>query len=154
SELRICRWVGGHRVRQYETSHPWIGFVLELGRLDHETWMLLGEAVSKVEHVAGVPLQPAVADELNLSYLSKNAHATTQIEGNTLSAEEVRRVVEHKLVLPPSQEYLSREVENVVSAYNLIIGELLQRRIPELTVERIREFNHLVLAGLPREDEY
>jgi cell filamentation protein, protein adenylyltransferase len=141
-------------VRQYKASHPWITFVLELGRLDHETWMLLGEAVSKIEHVAGVPLQPAVADELNLIYLSKSAHATTQIEGNTLSAEEVRRVVEQKLVLPPSQEYLAREVENIVAAYNLIIGELLQRRIPGLTVERIKEFNQIVLDGLPREDEY
>jgi Fic family protein len=141
-------------VRQHETTHPWITFVLELGRLDHETWMLLGEAVSKVEHVAGVPLRPAVAQELNLIYLSKSAHATTQIEGNTLSEEQVRQVVEQRLVLPPSQAYLSREVGNIVDAYNLIIDELLQGQIiPGLTVERIREFNQLVLDGLPREDE-
>lgn len=86
--------------RTYRGTHPWITFQLNLKDLDHVSWMLLGEAISKCEHISGVPLQPAVARKLNLVYLTKGVHATTQIEGNTLSEEEVHKRIEHELVLP------------------------------------------------------
>jgi hypothetical protein len=35
--------------------------------------MLLGEASSKCEHIAGVPLQPDVARDLHQLYLAKGA---------------------------------------------------------------------------------
>jgi hypothetical protein len=57
--------------RQYARTHPWITFRVDLHTLAHKTWMLLGEAESKCEHVAGVPLRPATADRLNGIYLSK-----------------------------------------------------------------------------------
>lgn len=136
-------------MKRYEETHPWITFRLDLVReLDHEIWLLLGEAASKLEHIAGVPLQPHLAQELNQIYLSKGAHATTQIEGNTLSEEEVRKRVDHELKLPPSQEYLGREVDNVVSGYNRIVDEVVDRKPLELTPARIGEFNKLVLDGL------
>src|SRR6266511_3298337 len=75
--------------RRYEETHPWITFQLDLTELDHMTWLLLGEAISKCDHIAGVPLQPEVAALLNMVYLTKGIHATTQIEGNTLSEEQV-----------------------------------------------------------------
>ena len=50
----------------------------------------VGEAVSKIEHIAGVPLEPESARALHEVYLAKGALATTAIEGNTLSEEEVR----------------------------------------------------------------
>lgn len=44
-----------------------------------------------MDHLAGALLKPETADEMNLVYLAKGAHATTAIEGNTLSEEEVCR---------------------------------------------------------------
>jgi Fic family protein len=144
----------GSSVRLYEETHPWITFRLDLQReLDHECWMLLGEAVSKLEHIAGVPLRPDVAEELNSIYLSKGAHATTQIEGNTLSEEEVRRRVDDDLKLPPSQEYLGQEIDNVVRGYNLIVDEVAERRPLALTTGRITKFNEIVLDRLPTEGD-
>ncbi|MCC6745869.1 MAG: Fic family protein, partial [Acidobacteria bacterium] len=62
-------------------TYPWITFRLDLSELSTETWMLLGEARSKCEHIAGVPLKPAVAERLHRLYLAKGVHATTAIEG-------------------------------------------------------------------------
>jgi len=138
--------------RQFQKTHPWITFNLDLKRLGYQTWMLVGEAVSKCEHIAGVPLKPEVAHGLNEVYLSKSAHATTQIEGNTLSEEEVLRRVRHDLPLPPSREYLGQEIDNIIDAYNLIIDEVVEGRPLGLTAERVQNFNRLVLRDLPPEE--
>ncbi|KND30264.1 Fic family protein [Streptomyces stelliscabiei] len=138
--------------RTYRGTHPWITFQLNLKDLDHVSWMLLGEAISKCEHISGVPLQPAVARKLNLVYLTKGVHATTQIEGNTLSEEEVHKRIEHELVLPPSQQYLGQEVDNIVEGYNLIIKDVVEGRPLTLTPERIKQFNAIVLKDLPPEE--
>ncbi|HEX5496909.1 MAG TPA: Fic family protein [Mycobacteriales bacterium] len=135
--------------RHYERTHPWISFALDLRSLDHLTWMRLGEAVSKCEHIEGVPLRPAIAEDLNEIFLTKGVHATTQIEGNTLSEEQVRRRVRHDLPLPPSQEYLGREVDNIVEACNGVVEEVRSRVPLEITPDRITRFNALVLRDLP-----
>lgn len=133
-------------------THPWITFEIDLNRLDHVTWMLLGEAVSKCEHISGVPLRPAVAKRLNGVYLTKGAHATTQIEGNSLSEDQVHERIEHGLKLPPSQEYLGQEIDNIVEGYNLIIRDVIEGRPLTLTPERIKQFNAIVLKDLPPEE--
>ncbi|MFF8437749.1 Fic family protein [Streptomyces bacillaris] len=115
--------------------------------------MLLGEAISKLEHVAGVPLQPKVAAELNTVYLTKGAHATTQIEGNTLSEADVRKRVDHELPLPPSQEYLGQEIDNVIQGYNQIVDEVVGGTRLALHLDRICEFNKIVLNGLPADGD-
>jgi Fic family protein len=78
--------------------------------------------------------------------------ATTAIEGNTLSEEEARRVVEGSSDLPPSREYLEREIENVLAAYNVARRELLDDPALPFSVERIREYNRLILQGLNLEE--
>jgi Fic family protein len=135
-------------MRQYEESHPWITFLPKIEDIGYESWLLMGEALSKFDHLAGVPLQPQTAEELSKIFLSKGAHATTQIEGNTLSEEQVRRRVDHDLELPPSQEYLGQEIDNVVNGYNRIVNDVVERRPLALTVDRITEFNKVVLEGL------
>ena len=121
-------------------------------QIDSRMWMLLGEVISKSEHIAGAPLKPGLAQHLNEIYLSKGAHATTWIEGNTLSEKEVLQRVQRKLDLPPSQEYLGQEIDNIVKAHNLIIDDILHDRSLALTPERIALFNRLVLDGVPVDD--
>jgi Fic family protein len=136
-------------MREYEKTHPWITFRIDLRELDPETWLLLGEAASKCQHVAGVPLRPEVAQKLHEVYLSKGAHGTTSIEGNTLSEQEVLEQVQGTAKpLPSSSKYLQVEVQNVLNAFNVILGDMRAGRPLDLTPERITSFNRLVLDDL------
>ena len=138
--------------RPYERTHPWLTFSFDLRRLKHADWLALGEAVSRIEHVAGAPLDPAVADDLHRLYLAKGVLATTAIEGNTLSEDEVRGLIDRKLTLPPSQRYLGQEIDNVVAACDLLIRELDRNGRVPLTVELVKQLNGMVLDGLEVED--
>lgn len=115
--------------------------------------MLLGEARSNVVRLNESLLRPEVAQGINTLYLAKGVHATTAIEGNTLSEEDAIALVEgRQLHLPPSREYLAREGENIVDACNWIKDELLGGRQGALTMDLLREFNRRVLGGLEVED--
>lgn len=86
-------------------------------------------------------------------YLAKGFLATTAIEGNTLSEDEVRRILDHDLRLPPSRQYLQQEIENVLHAYNRVKEELLAEPALPITVERLCEYNRLILDGLELEED-
>lgn len=139
-------------MRTFERTHPWISFRIDLRQARPQLWLLLGEAASKCEHIAGVPLRPATAESLHRLYLAKGALATTAIEGNTLTEKEVLRHLEGKLKLPPSKEYLAQEVDNIVAAYNRI-REALREGNDSLTPARVCEFNRWVLDKLPPEGQ-
>lgn len=111
-------------------------------------WLFLGEAQSKCVHIVGVPLRPDTAQKLYQLYLAKGVLATTAIEGNTLSEQEVLQHLEGKLKLPPSREYLAQEIDNIVAGCNHILREIEQRRQPELNVDVIKEMNKTVLNKL------
>lgn len=128
-------------------EHPWITFEVNLSAMGAQFWMLLGEARSKCNHLCRVPLPKAYADQLHRISLAKGAHATTAIEGNTLSEDTVRAIVEMQPV-PGSPEYQVREVENVVRAYNWVLQEIGAGRTPVLSPELIAHFNRMVLEGL------
>jgi hypothetical protein len=145
--------LGGTSMRTYEETHPWITFTFDARPLSHKTWLLLGEAWSKCDHVAGVPLRPAVAERLHQIYLSKGVHGTTSIEGNTLSEEEVLARLQGDLELPPSRRYLGKEVDNIVGACNQIVNDVINGRSLELTLERITDFNRQVLDGLDLDED-
>ncbi len=134
-------------MRTFERTHPWIAFRIDLRKAGPSLWLLLGEAASKCEHIAGVPLRPATAQSLHQLYLAKGALATTAIEGNTLTEKEVLAHLQGKLKLPPSKEYLGQEVDNIVAACNRI-GERLRTGDTTLTAERVCEFNRQVLERL------
>ncbi|MGH8930722.1 MAG: Fic family protein [Egibacteraceae bacterium] len=138
--------------RTYEQTHPWIDFRFDPRRLSPLTWKLLGEAESKCQHVAGVPLRPEVAKQLHTIYLSKGIHATTSIEGNTLSEQQVLARIEGRLQLPKSREYLGREVDNILEACNGIVHDVVSRRPLQLTPDRVNEFNRTVLEDLEVEE--
>jgi Fic family protein len=140
-------------MRQYEETHPWITFRADLSRCSHRVWLLLGEARSKCEHIAGVPLRPEIAAELWKIYLAKGAHATTSIEGNTLSEEEVREQLDGSLKLPPSREYLAHEVANVLQALREIDDAVARGEPLRLDRARIQYFNRQILEGLELSDD-
>jgi Fic family protein len=134
--------------RQYEQTHPWLKFQVELNQTNPDLWLLLGEAKSKCEHITQTPLRPKVARELHAIYLAKGAAATTAIEGNSLTEEEVRGILERRLQLPPSQAYLQQEVDNMLTAYKLVTRNSDRRSLKPLNVDLIQTYNKMVLHGL------
>jgi len=135
-------------------SHHWITFRLNLNQASHRFWLLLGEAQSKCEHIAGVPLRPSTNQQLHQVFLAKGILATTAIEGNTLTEQQVRDRIEGKLQLPPSQEYLGQEIDNILEACNLIVKRLVHDEISDIVFpETILEYNQITLKNLPRDAE-
>ena len=140
-------------VKKYQKTHPWIDFSLDTRRANIRTWMLLGEAQSKCFHIASALLDPKIAEELHGVYLAKGALATTAIEGNTLSEEQVRQHLNGTLTLPESKSYLQTEVDNIIRACNDIAGSHRDGASVQLSVEEIQNYNTRVLAGLPLKEE-
>jgi Fic family protein len=136
----------------YAASHPWLSFSLDLSRASWDFWIASGEALSKCEHLAGVPLGPEAAGELMKVYLAKGALATTAIEGNTLTESEVRQRIEGTLKLPPSKEYLGKEIDNIVQASNHVLDACRGGSPCPLTIDTILDFNRQVLTGLELEE--
>lgn len=117
-------------------------------------WAKLGEAFSKNQHLAGIPLPPAAAAQLAAVVLTKGALATTAIEGNTLSETEVEEIIRDGKKLPPSQEYLETEIRNVVAALTDIDQSGRSGAKFTLSVEWIPLQNAKVLQGLDVEDHF
>ena len=140
-------------MRTFERTHPWISFRCDLAKAGAGLWLALGEAASKCEHISLVPLRPATAQSLHQLYLAKGAAATTAIEGNTLSEEDVLRAVQGKLVVPPSKQYLKQEVENIIAACNGISQQLAEGTLPELSTGLLCHYNRQALEKLPMKDE-
>lgn len=115
-------------------------------------WILLGESKSKSQHVAKTLLSPDRSHELMVVYLTKGALATTAIEGNTLSEDEARKVVERTSKLPPSKQYLAQEIANIIFAFNVIKDELLNDPSIKVTPERLNAYNEMILHDLEVED--
>ena len=138
--------------REYESTHPYINFRLELHKPNIALWLLLGEAKSKSAHLARTLLHPHRSEELMQVFLAKGVLATTAIEGNTLSEDQVRGVIENRTQLPPSQQYLAQEVHNVVSAYNEVVAAVLQAPQAKLTPELFKRWNALILNDLDVEE--
>ncbi|KQR23171.1 Fic family protein [Microbacterium sp. Leaf151] len=136
--------------RRYEETHPWISFQFRVEQ--SRIWAKLGEAFSKNQHLAGIPLQPALANELASVLLTKGALATAAIEGNTLSEAEANRVIHEGEKLPPSQEYLAQEIRNVTSALDAIDHSGQRGESFELTPEWLQAQNAKILDQLEVDD--
>lgn len=136
------------KLKSYQQSHPWITFSVDWRKLDSRFWLRLGEAQASCIRIGEVPLQPAVSEHLLAVFTSKGAMATAAIEGNTLSEEEVREVMAGRLRLPPSRDYLRREIDNILNAFNSVKDDLLETGEGKFKVEEIKSFNRLFLEDL------
>jgi Fic family protein len=138
--------------REYRKTHSWISFQLDLGKAPWTLWNNVGEAHSKCRHLARTPLPPALARKMEQVYLAKGARASAAIEGNSLNEEQAVAAVEGNLELPPSQEYLQQELENVINALASIEAEVHHDGHFKVTPEKLRELNRIVLTDLVVED--
>lgn len=134
------------------TTHPFICFDdFDFASLTNRmTWLLLGESMSKCQHIAHAPITPGLANHMAKMYLVKGAQATTAIEGNTLSEDQVKAILDKGTAnLGPSRKYQEQEARNVLDAV-IEIGENLRRgkRMP-ITAQRLCDLNAQVLKDVP-----
>ncbi len=143
-------------MRRYEETHPWITFdATAVNDLDPRLWMLIGEARSKCEHLAGSPLQPQIAKDFGRLQFIKGVHATTSIEGNTLTEEQIDGIMEGTYTAPESRTYQEAEVLGVMEIINEIDAQvaLPGETPPTITVDLIYDYNRRVLQGTNYADE-
>lgn len=133
--------------REYLETHPHLTFTLDLTRSGPQFWLLLGEISSKCDHVEGTPITTETLREMNRLYLARGVNATTAIEGNTLNEQDVLKRIAGDLELPKSKDYLGREVDNIVAAYNEILQAVGEGTF-EISVEQIKTWNRKILQDL------
>lgn len=138
--------------REYLTTHPWLTFSFDLRRITHTAWMHMGEIISKSMHIANAPISPERAEFLYNIYLAKGTAATTAIEGNTLSEDQVQRQISGGLDVPPSQEYLKQEVKNILDACNHLTEVARADPSSPISGEFIADLNRRALAELKLEE--
>lgn len=109
---------------------------------------LLGECHALVHALTDIPLLPEYRQRLLNVSLRKGAQATTAIEGNTLSEEEIERLQEG-WSLPPSKEYLQIEVNNILYAFNTLLSEIVtEDKVCIITPDLIKDFHLMIGRGL------
>ena len=125
------------------SSHPHISFERNW-RLDDNILFMLGQCESIIRIISAAPLEPENRKKLLQVSKRKGAQATTAIEGNTLSEEEILKIDEGGN-LPPSKEYLQKEVQNVISALNKILSEVvIDGKDHLITPDLIKSFHSYV----------
>lgn len=149
----LARSIKGTEMRTYEQTHPWLKFAIDMRPAQPSLWILLGEAASKIEHLSKVPLRPATANRLHQLYLAKGVAATTAIEGNTLSEDDVLKAVEGQLQVPTSQAYLKQEVDNIIVACNDITQHMVTGNPLPLDTGTLCLFNRHVMENLPLSED-
>ncbi len=112
--------------------------------ISNEMWYLLGQCDSIIEAISYTPIRPDYREKLHGISLIKGAQATTAIEGNTLSFKEIEDI-QKGIDLPPSREYLQKEVQNILNGFNIILKEIIiEEKISVITPDLIKRFHFLV----------
>ncbi len=116
--------------------------------LSEESIYRMGQSECIVQSIASMPLMPETRKKLLIVSLKKGARATTAIEGNTLSEEDIDKIAAGEK-LSPSKEYLQIEVKNIIDALNKIRAEVIQDgKSAIINPELIENFNKLVGQNL------
>jgi Fic family protein len=112
--------------------------------ITHDSGYLLGECHAFVQALTNIPLPPKDRIRLLGVSLRKGAQATTAIEGNTLSEEDIEKIQEG-WSLPPSKEYLETEVNNILEAFNALLHEIVaEDKIEIISPVLIKKFHHMI----------
>ncbi|MEP7267664.1 MAG: Fic family protein [Saprospiraceae bacterium] len=97
----------------------------KLWKLSENALMLLGQCEAYIQSIINTPISPGHYSKLMTVALLKGAQSTTAIEGNTLTEEEIKKIMQHEK-LPPSKEYQEIEVKNILNAFNEILNEIVR----------------------------
>jgi hypothetical protein len=89
-----------------------------------KTLMNLGRCEAYIQCLGDLPIDPAAQGELRRRSFARGAQATTAIEGNTLTDEDLAKVLAGQQ-LPESRAFQEREVTNVLGLMNGLWKEVV-----------------------------
>ncbi|MFA6009537.1 MAG: Fic family protein [Desulfobacteraceae bacterium] len=116
--------------------------------INPEISYLLGQCKTLISAITDTPIQPDLYKELLSLSLIKGAQATTAIEGNTLSFEEIQRISAGKK-LPPSKEYQEIEVKNIIKAFNRMLENVaVNNHVQMITPDFIKDMHRMIGENL------
>ena len=116
--------------------------------ISSNSYYYLGQIQAIIKAISYTPIMPNYREQLLRISLQKGAQATTAIEGNTLSDEEISRIDKGES-LPPSKEYQAIEVRNIIHAFDTILNETVENEKSDLiTPDLIKNFHRLVGENL------
>lgn len=125
-------------------EYPHLTFIKQW-TLSQKSLLYLGQCEAYVRAINNTPVLPHHYTQLMNVALMKGAQATTAIEGNTLSDEEVKKILEKKQELPPSKAYQGIEVANILEAFNVLLHEILDDKKEHfVSCELLLRFHKLV----------
>jgi len=105
---------------------------------------LLGQCYAYIDFILNIPIRPDYHQKMLEVSLNKGALATTAIEGNTLTEEELAQILKGK-DLAPSKKYQQQEVKNIIDAFNTILNEVIRDKSQVIiSPELIKRFNKMV----------
>ncbi len=105
----------------------------------------LGQCDNLIKTISALPLQPEYQKKLLSVSLVKGAIATTAIEGNTLTEQDVENIQKGKH-LPPSKEYQEIEVINIIAAFNNIIEDVVFHNKSSLISQKLLQQFHKAIG--------
>lgn len=109
-----------------------------------ETSFQLGRCAAIADSLAQLPVSPENQEQLKQVAFQRGAQATTAIEGNTITDEELRKLVE-RVPLPKSREYQAREVQNALDAMQMVWSRVVEGDGGEkLNARFIKECNRII----------
>ncbi len=136
---------------KYESSHLWLQFRYDYRQIPPHVWTIIGECASKIDHIIHTPLNAEIRKLMHDVCLIKGAQATTAIEGNTLSEEQIRSILEHKSTVPPSFKYQEREVGNILRLFGDVSAHMVLAQSSRISHSNVCEWNRRILEGAETE---
>lgn len=96
----------------------------------------LGQCNAIIKAISETPIQPDYRQKLLMVSITKGAQATTAIEGNTLTDEEIELIQKGKN-LPPSKEHQQKEVQNIINGFNELLNEAVIQNYQTIIDEKL-----------------
>ncbi len=128
-------------------KYPHLSFIKNW-ELSPKSMFLLGQCQAFVQAISNAGILPQYYSELMNLSLTKGAQATTAIEGNSLSIEEVNQIRRGDS-LPPSKDYQEKEVKNILEAYNDILDRVVNYKQTELiTPSSLKRYHRIIGKSL------
>lgn len=127
-------------------SHSFIRFPPYELKLTPALLMLLGEIQAELNQIAKIPISPQEQHKLKTLYFARAVHSTTAIEGNTLSEDEVLRIIKDTDSSSTPANYDEQEVRNVIDALNAIVQDVLGGNRAPFSLELLNDFHRKLIS--------
>lgn len=116
--------------------------------LSDRALILLGQCEAYIQGIYNTPILPPQYAELMQVALLKGAQATTAIEGNTLTDEDIRLIMADGK-LPPSKAYQEIEVRNILDAFTVLLREVITDGLDDVvSPDLLRRFHAMIGRNL------